>query len=102
MIDDQIYQLLGSVEAAAVLAGVGIGPDVDPAGFVEDRLPLQEPLVDRAELLDGHVAVVDEAAPGARAPCMAQAVDDRGDLRESASRTLSSNAAASEANRPPL
>ena len=46
-----------------------------------DRLPLQEPLVDRAELLDGHVAVVDEAASGARVPGMAQAVDDRGDLR---------------------
>ena len=62
VIDDQIDELLGRVEAAAVLAGVGIGPDSDLAGVVEDRLPLQEPLVDRAELLDGHVAVVDEAA----------------------------------------
>ena len=81
MIDDQIDELLGRVEAAAVLAGVGIGPDGDLAGVTARRLPLQEPLVDRAELLDGHVAVVDEAAPGARVPGMAQAVDDRGDLR---------------------
>ena len=91
VIDDQIDELLGSVEAAAVLAGVGIGPDGDLAGVIARRLPLQEPLVDRAELLDGHVAVVDEAPAGARvagvesasadARRVAEAVDDWGDLR---------------------
>ena len=88
VIDDQIDKLLGRIKAAAVLAGVGIGPDdVILPSSPSDRLPLQEPLVDRAELLDGHVAVVDEAAAGSRVPGaigsarrVAQVVDDRGDL----------------------
>ena len=74
---DQVDQLLGRVEAAAVLAGVGVGADGDRARAVAHRLPLQQPLVDRAELLDGHVAVVDEAPPLARLG-MAEVVDDRG------------------------
>ena len=41
VIDDQIDKLLGRVEAAAVLAGVGIGPDGDPAIVIPDRLPLK-------------------------------------------------------------
>ena len=45
-----------------------------------DRLLLQQPLVDRAELLDRHVAVVDEAAP-VGGFSVAKVVDDRGDHR---------------------
>ena len=52
----------GCVEAAAVLASVWVKAHVDSAAF-EDRLALQEALVYGAELLDGHVAVVDEARP---------------------------------------
>ena len=36
---DQVYELLGRVEAAAVLAGVGIEADGYPAGVVPDGLP---------------------------------------------------------------
>ncbi len=44
------------------------------------RLPLQQALVDRAQLLDGHVAVVDEAPALARCG-VAEVVDDGGDDR---------------------
>ena len=77
---DQVDQLLGRVETAAVLAGVGVGPDGDAAVVVAERLALQEALVDRAELLNGHVAVVDEPAMAVRLG-VAQVVDDRGQLR---------------------
>ena len=73
--DDQIDECLGRVEAAAVLAGIGVGSDDDLA-VVADRLLLKQPLVDRAELLHGHVTVVDEVAIFLRVPGVAQVVDD--------------------------
>ena len=75
-IDDQVDELLRGVEAAAVLARVWIGADDDRAVVAADRRPFQETLVDGAELLDGHVAVVDEAPSAARLG-VAQVVDDR-------------------------
>ena len=61
LIDDEVHQILRGVEAAAVLAGVGVGADVDLAIGVQHRFLFQQAFVDGAELLDGHVAVVDVA-----------------------------------------
>ena len=66
-LDDEVDQLLGRVEAAAVLARVRVGADLD-AVAAADRLALEEALVDRAELLHRHVAVVDEVALALRRP----------------------------------
>ena len=44
-VDDQIDELLGREEAAAVLAGVAVGTDYYPAVVVPDRLPFQQPFV---------------------------------------------------------
>ena len=62
-LDDEVDERLRRVEAAAVLAGVAVGADDDLAGGVAGRFALEQALVDGAKLLDGHVAVVDEAAP---------------------------------------
>ena len=45
-VDNQVHQFLGGEEAAAVLAGVGVGADEDLAVAAADRLALQETLVD--------------------------------------------------------
>ena len=74
-LDDQVDERLGRVEAAAVLARVAIGAHRDFAVFAAHRFALEQALVDRAELLDGHVAVVDVAA-AAVAPGVAEVVDD--------------------------
>ena len=74
-LDDQVDERLGRVEAAAVLARVAVGAHRDLAVLAAHRFALEQTLVDRAELLDGHVAVVDVAA-AAVAPGMAEVVDD--------------------------
>ena len=79
LLDDEVDELLGGVEAAAVLAGVGVEAHFDSA-VLQHRLALQEALVDGAELLDGHVAVVDEAAPLGRFG-VAEVVEQVGDRR---------------------
>ena len=61
LIDDEVHQILRGVEATAVLAGVGVGADADLAVGAAHRLLFQQAFVDGAELLDGHVAVVDVA-----------------------------------------
>ena len=76
--DDQIDEFLGRKEAAAVLAGVRIGTNDDLVA-VTDRLVLKEALIDRAELLHRHIAVVDEASIFLRALDVAQVVDDVSD-----------------------
>ena len=68
-LDDQVDERLGRVEAAAVLAGVAVGPHRDFAVLAAHRFALEQALVDGAELLDGHVAVVDVAAAPLRPPC---------------------------------
>ena len=77
-LDDEIDEGLGCVEAAAVLAGVAVGADNDFACGCADGFAFEQALVDGAELLDGHVAVVDEAAAGV-APGAAEVVDDGGE-----------------------
>ena len=77
-LDDEVDERLGGVEAAAVLAGVAVGADDDFAFRRADGFALEQALVDGAELLDGHVAVVDEAAAGV-APGAAEIVDDGGE-----------------------
>ena len=77
-LDDEIDEGLGGVEAAAVLAGVAVGADDDFAFGGADGFALEQALVDGAELLDGHVAVVDEAAAGL-ASGAAEVVDDGGE-----------------------
>ena len=57
----QVDELLGSEEAAAVLAGVAVGTDRYLPVVVANRLLFQQVLVDRPKLLHGHVAVVDES-----------------------------------------
>ena len=61
-VHDQIDEFLGRVETAAVLAGVGVGADGHLRGAVAaaHRLALQQAFADRAQLLHGHVAVVDK------------------------------------------
>ena len=77
-VDDQVDELLRREEAAAVLAGIAVGAHDYPAIVVPDRLTFQEPLVDGAKLLHGHVTVVDEVAC-ALSLRMAQVVDDVAD-----------------------
>ena len=79
-LDDQVDERLGRVEAAAVLARVAVGAHRDFAVLAAHRFALEQTLVDRAELLDGHVAVVDVAA-AAVAPGVAEVVDDGGQHR---------------------
>ena len=74
-LDDQINQFLRGIETAAVFAGIRIEANGKVA-VVAHRLALQQPLVDRAKLLHGHVAVVDKVAVG-----VAQVVDDGRDGR---------------------
>ena len=79
-IDDQVDEFLGRVKTAAVFADVRIGADGNLRGAVAaaHRFVLQQALVDGAELLHGHVAVVDEARPGVGVVRrgVAQVVDD--------------------------
>ena len=77
-LDDEVDERLGGVEAAAVLAGVAVGADDDFACGGADGFAFEQAFVDGAELLDGHVAVVDEAAAGV-APGAAEVVDDWGE-----------------------
>ena len=73
-VHDEINEFLRRVEAAAVLAGVGVGADGYAVVADAHRLALQQAFVDRAQLLHRHVAVVDEMRPA-----VAHGVDDRGD-----------------------
>ena len=73
-LDDEVHQLLGRVEAAAVLACIRVGADLD-AVAAPHRLALEEALVDGAELLHGHVAVVDEVALALQILGVAEVVD---------------------------
>ena len=100
-LDDEVHQLLGRVEAAAVLAGIGIRADVDLAVAAADRLALEEALVDRAELLHRHVAVVDEVALAYASLAWLRSWMT-GATSASARRTVSSSGAASRAKSPPL
>ena len=77
-LDDQVDERLGRVEAAAVLACVGVGSDDDLAVGGAGGFPLEQALVDGAKLLHGHVAIVDKAAAGI-AFNAAKFVDDRGE-----------------------
>ncbi len=77
---DQVDERLRRIEAAAVLARVGVEADDDLAAVAANRLAFEQALVDRAELLDGHVAVVDEAALAVDLG-VAQVMDDRGERR---------------------
>ena len=61
LVDDEVHEVLRGVEAAAVPAGVGVGADADLAVGAAHRFLFQQAFVDGAELLDGHVAVVDVA-----------------------------------------
>ena len=76
-VHDQIDEFLGRVKAAALLANVWIGADGNAPIVVTHRLVLQQAFVDRAKLLHGHVAVVDEAAV-AVGTSVTQVVDDGG------------------------
>ena len=60
-LDDDADQVVGRVVAAGALAGVQVGPEDELAVFADD-LVFENALVDRAELLDAQVAVVDVAA----------------------------------------
>ena len=80
-VDDQVYQLLGSEEATAVLAGIGVETDDNLAVVAADRLALQQTLVDRAQLLHRHFAVVDKAALSLKVLGVAQVVDDGSNFR---------------------
>ena len=77
-LDDEVNERLGRVEAAAVLAGVAVRADDNVAGSVAGGFALEQALVNGAKLLDGHVAVVDEAAAGA-ALGVAEVVDNWGE-----------------------
>ena len=77
-LDDEVDEGLGRVEAAAVLASVAVGADFDAAVGGADGFALEQALVDGAELLDGHVAVVDVAGAGL-AFGAAEVVDDGGE-----------------------
>ena len=78
LVDDEVHQVLRGVEAAAVLAGVGVGADLDLAVGAAHRFLLQQAFVDGAELLDGHVAVVDVAGLAVGLG-VAEVVNDGGD-----------------------
>ena len=77
-LDDEVDERLGRVEAAAVLARVAVGAHHDLAFRAAHRFPFQQAFVDGAELLHGHVAVVD-VAPAAFACGVAEVVDDGGE-----------------------
>ena len=86
-VDNQVDELLGREEAAAVLAGIDVGTNDDLPRVVTYRLPFEQALVDRPKLLDRHVAVVDEAPFSVRFG-VAQVIDERGDRRVRQSDTL--------------
>ena len=84
LVDDQVHQFLRRVEAAAVLAGVGVGTNLNAAVPGAGGFPFEQALVDRSQLLHRHVAIVHEAAvPAFRYPRagVAEVIHDRRDHR---------------------
>ena len=78
-LDYEVDEWLGRIEAAAVLAGVAIRSYFDATVIGADGFALQQAFVDRAKLLDGHVAVVYVAA-AVVALGVAEVVDDGSEL----------------------
>ena len=74
-LDDQPDQVVRRVVAARTLAREDVGADGHPVA-VGREFVFQQPLVDRAELADAEVAVIDVAALARLVPLEGEGVDD--------------------------